>query len=328
MTSTPHAGAGTPACKRPGCDNTLPAGAGRGRHRVFCSDDCARRYHNDARIPAPAAGSGGPEDPLAALEPLLRQAAVLTRAARDQATALDPARVRAEIADAEAARRRADAAAVTAQARQAEAEAETQALTEALATARDDKATAENAARHAQETARALTAELDQVRREGAEQIAAAGENAREQAAAARADAGRFKRERDDALTAARDARAAAATEISRARQAETDARDETQRVRDDAARERDALRDSHAAQLEAQRALTSAERARAERAETQLETERADRRQLTTHITSNSNSNHDNPARTQRGQIKVEPPAPPASPWSQIKVEGGAKAS
>ena len=40
----------------------------------------------------------------------------------------------------------------------------------------------------------------------------------------------------------------------------ETDARDETRRAREDAARERDALRDSHTAQLEAQRALTDAD--------------------------------------------------------------------
>jgi hypothetical protein len=88
-------------------------------------------------------------------------------------------------------------------------------------------------------------------------------------------------------------------TETARARQAEADAREEAQRVRDDAARERDALRESHAAQLEAQRALTDAERARAERAEAQLETERADRRQLTSHITSNG---HEPPAPARSG--------------------------
>jgi hypothetical protein len=61
------------ACKRPGCGSPLPPGTGRGRHRVFCSDDCARRYHNDARVPA---GSGADGDPLSELEALLRQAAV------------------------------------------------------------------------------------------------------------------------------------------------------------------------------------------------------------------------------------------------------------
>src|SRR5260370_19763389 len=122
MTQT--ADQGTAECKRPGCGSAVPPGAGRGRHRVFCSDECARRYHNDARIPVPAASGGsGDGDPLAALEQALRQAAVLARTARDQAAALDPARVRADIADAAATRRRAAAPAVTAQARHAEADA-------------------------------------------------------------------------------------------------------------------------------------------------------------------------------------------------------------
>jgi hypothetical protein len=110
---------GAPAaviCKRPGCGNPLPA-QDRGRNRQFCSDSCARRYHNDARIPAPAAITSADQDPLAALDALTRQAAVLVRAAREQAASLDPAAVRAQIADAEAARRRAEAAAVTAAAR-------------------------------------------------------------------------------------------------------------------------------------------------------------------------------------------------------------------
>jgi len=294
MTIVQEPGADSTAqeCKRPGCGNAVPPGAGRGRHRVFCSDECARRYHNDARIPVPAAAGGGDAGPLAALEQALRQAAVLARTARDHAAALDPARVRADIADAEA-------AAVTAQARQAEAEAEAQALAEALAAARDDTAAGRDDARHAEETARRLAGELDQLRRDTAAEITAAEENASRQASAARDDAARFQHERDDALAAARDARTAAETETARARQAEADARDETRRVRDDAARERDALRESHNAQLEAQRALTDAERGRAERAEAQLETERADRRQLTSHITSNG---HKPPAPARSG--------------------------
>ena len=121
MTSNPPAGqvpgASAPAiCKRPGCPNALP-GQDRGRTRQFCSDECARRYHNDARIPAPAAPPADSTDPLAALDAVIRQAAVLTRAAREMAASLDPARVRAQIAEAEAARRRAEAAAVTAGAR-------------------------------------------------------------------------------------------------------------------------------------------------------------------------------------------------------------------
>lgn len=188
-------------CKRPGCGTALPP-AGTGRPRVFCSDDCARRYHNDARLPA--GSSSGDGDPLAELEALLRQAAVTARTAREQAAGLDPARVRADIADAEAARRRAEAAAVTAAARQAEAEAEAAALAEALAAARDGQAAAEDTARDAGDRARSLASELDQLRRACEEKTAAAAGTAREQVAAARADAARCQHERDDALAAAR----------------------------------------------------------------------------------------------------------------------------
>ncbi|MGH3123063.1 MAG: hypothetical protein ACRDND_18835, partial [Streptosporangiaceae bacterium] len=173
MTSNPPAGEpggqvpGEPAaalCKRPGCGNTVPA-RDRGRTRVFCSDDCARRYHNDARIPAAAPlPADSPADPLTALDAVIRQAAVLTRAAREQAAGLDPARVRAQIADAEAARRRAEAAAVTAEARAAEAAAETQAMAEALDAARDDTRAAHAQAAAARTETQAAAAELDQAR--------------------------------------------------------------------------------------------------------------------------------------------------------------------
>ena len=117
MTSNPPddqapAASAAGACKRPGCGNALPA-QDRGRARQFCSTECARRYHNDARVLAPAApAAGSPADPLAELDAVIRQAAVLARAARDRAASLDPARVRAQLAEAEAARRRAEAAAV------------------------------------------------------------------------------------------------------------------------------------------------------------------------------------------------------------------------
>lgn len=72
-------------CKRPGCGNPLPASTGgRGRTRQFCSTECARRYHNDARIPAPRSSPAG-GDPVAVLESLVRQMAVAVRAAREQA---------------------------------------------------------------------------------------------------------------------------------------------------------------------------------------------------------------------------------------------------
>src|SRR6266545_3369408 len=155
-------GTSAPAvCKRPGCGNALPA-HDRGRTRQFCSDECARRYHNDARVPAPAAAlsSDGSADPLAALDAVIRQAAVLTRAAREQAASLDPARVRAQLAEAEAARRRAEAAAVTAEARAAEAAAEAQALAEALDGARQDARAAQAATAAARAEAGAAVAGL------------------------------------------------------------------------------------------------------------------------------------------------------------------------
>ena len=59
MTSNPldgqAPGASAPGvCKRPGCGSALPA-RDRGRARQFCSTECARRYHNDARVAVPAA---------------------------------------------------------------------------------------------------------------------------------------------------------------------------------------------------------------------------------------------------------------------------------
>ena len=297
MTSNPPASASGPEgqvpgalaaaiCKRPGCGNILPAGE-RGRARQFCGDACARRYHNDARVPvlSGAAPADSPADPLAALDTVIRQAAVLTRAAREQAAALDPARVRAQIAEAEAARRRAEAAAVTAEARAAEAAAESQALAEALDAARQDTRAAQAATAAARLEAQNATAALEQARRDAATQIAAAQAEAAGQVSAAQAEAARYARERDDAAEAARRADA----ETIRARQAETDARAETDRVRADAARERGTLREQHQAQLEAITALTAAERARAERAEQLLDTERADRRHLTSTLTAPS---------------------------------------
>jgi hypothetical protein len=288
MTSQHPASDGPAAatCRRPGCGQPLPAG-GRGRTRQFCSDDCARRYHNDARLPAPGSWPGNAgEDPLASLDTLTRQAAVLIKAAREQAATLDPARVRVQVAEAEAARRRAEAAAVTADARAAEAEAETQALTEALTAARDAADAAEAAARQAGAAAQATQDELARLRRDTTIQITAIQAQASQDITAARQDADRCARERDDAAAAARETTRNAETEITRARQAEADARAETSRVRDDAARERDAFHAHHQAQLDTGRALTDAERARAERAEAQLDTERADRRHLTSQLT------------------------------------------
>src|SRR5260370_1258769 len=59
-TDDPAPGTLSPAaCKRPGSANTLPP-PGRGRARQFCSDDCARAYHNHAPPPAPAPTTAPP----------------------------------------------------------------------------------------------------------------------------------------------------------------------------------------------------------------------------------------------------------------------------
>src|SRR5216684_3014243 len=212
MTSNPPAvqhldgqvpGTSAPAvCKRPGCGNALP-GQDRGRTRQFCGDECARRYHNDARVPAPAAAvpADSSADPLAALDAVIRQAAVLTRAARDMAAGLDPARVRAQVAEAEAARRRAEAAAVTAEARAAEAEAETQALAEALDTAREDTRAAQAAAAAARQATEAAEAALEQARRDAARERGTLREQHQAQldAVAALTEAERARAERAEA---------------------------------------------------------------------------------------------------------------------------------
>ena len=125
-------------CKRPGCGKPVPANKGRGRTRQFCSNECARRYHNDARLLPSRRSAPDVEDPLAALDSLIRQAAVLVRAALDQAASVDPAQVRAQVAEAEAGRLRAEALASSATARTIEAQRQIEALTEALAAAREE----------------------------------------------------------------------------------------------------------------------------------------------------------------------------------------------
>lgn len=76
-------------CKRPACGKPLPVSRGPGRARQFCSPECARRYHNDARVPAPRASLPEPADPFATLESLTRQMAAAIRAARERAADAD-----------------------------------------------------------------------------------------------------------------------------------------------------------------------------------------------------------------------------------------------
>jgi hypothetical protein len=136
-------------CKRPGCGKPLPANKGRGRTRQFCSNECARRYHNAARIPSSRTSRPDTENSLAALDSLIRQATVLVRAALDQAATVDPAQVRARLAEAEAARLRAEVLASSATARAAEAQQQIEVLAAALAAAREETRVARAELEHA-----------------------------------------------------------------------------------------------------------------------------------------------------------------------------------
>ena len=140
---------GNAICKRPGCGKPVPANKGRGRTRQFCSNECARRYHNAARIPSSRTSPPEGANSLTALDSLIRQAAVLVRAALDQAATVDPAQVRARLAEAEAARLRAEALASSATARAAEAQQQVEVLAEALAAAREETRVARAELEHA-----------------------------------------------------------------------------------------------------------------------------------------------------------------------------------
>lgn len=268
-------------CRRPGCGALVPQ-AGHGRPRQYCSDACTSAYHNASR-PSRARGAdpatmtaeadglpGGPDgDMLAGLEALLRQAAALTRHARDQAALLDPAHIRAQLADADAGRRRAEAAAVVAHAQAAEAGQELQAALEALDAARRLEQAAETRAGHAEAGAAAAAADA-------ATAVTAARAGADTAITAARTETAACQQQARHAADDAAAIRIRAETEVTRARQAETDARAETGRARADAARERDALHAAHAAQLKACGQLADLHRDRAERAETALDAARA----------------------------------------------------
>ena len=311
--TTDQPGSGPGICKRPGCGLPLPP-PGLGRTRQFCSQDCSRSYHNAARYSTasgPAAADGG--DPLAALETLTRQAATLIGQARAEASRLDPARVRVVLAEAEAARQRAEASTVTAQAQAAEAAQEASTFGEALEAAQAAQHAAETAAETAIAAASAAEAELQAARQAAARQITAASAEASERITAAGQVAAGCQRERDAATEVARQAQHRADTETARARQAEADARAETEHVRADAIRERDAFREHSQAQARAAETLTAAERARADRAEHQLDNELAALRALTAghaqHET--TTGSHDDQKPPSRRQARPAGPRP-----------------
>ena len=182
-------------CRRPGCGTPVPQ-AGHGRPRQYCSDACTSAYHNASRASrarsadsaivtaeADSQETGPDDDTLAGLEALLRQAAALARHARTEAARLDPAHVRAQLADADAGRRRAEAAAVVAHAQAAEADQELQAALEALEAARRLQQAAETRAGQAQAEAAAARADADAA-------ITAARADAETAITAARAETG------------------------------------------------------------------------------------------------------------------------------------------
>jgi len=275
--AAPPAAEGPRRCKQPGCGAELPAATGRGAPRLFCSPACSRKWHNDNRLAAGAAGQqqpAAPGGPLASLQQLLAQAGQLADAAASQLAAADPGRVSAALAAADAARRQAQAETAVAQAQAAGAVQEAQAAAAAMHATRDDAQAALEAADAARADADAASARAQAASDQAAAQIT----EIRRQAEAA---IGQARAERDAALAAAAQARHHAETEISRARQAEADARTENDHVRADAARERDAQAAACAAQLHAIGALADTWRARAEHAEQQLSLERDHQRRL-----------------------------------------------
>src|SRR5271166_4024962 len=172
----PPAVDGARRCKQPGCGTELPAATGRGAPRLFCSPACSRKWHNDNRGAAGAAGGQqppGPPDggPLAGLHQLLTQAAGLASAAAAQLAAADPARVAATLAAADAARGQAQAETAVALARAAQAAQAAEAATAAAHAARHDTQAALEAADQARADADAADARAQAARDQANDQI-------------------------------------------------------------------------------------------------------------------------------------------------------------
>jgi hypothetical protein len=300
--AAPPAADGPRHCKQPGCGIELPAAAGRGAPRLFCGPACSRKWHNDSRAagagPGQAAAAGGA---MTGLRQLLAQAAELAGTAAAQLAAADPGRVTAALAAADAARRQAQAETAMAQAQAAGAVQDARAAGAAMHQARDDTRAALEAADGARADADAAEARARAI----GDQADARITGIRQQAEAAIAQAGderdAARAERDAALAEAGRARHHASTEISRARQAEADARAENDHVRTDAARERDAQAAACAAQIHAIQALAGTWQARAEHAEQQLSLERDHQRRLDTHSRAPGGSPATRPAKAAR---------------------------
>ncbi len=288
-------------CKQPGCGSELPAAAGRGAPRLFCSPACSRKWHNDHRPAVDQAGPGPAAGPLAALHQLLTDAASLVAGAAAELAAADPGRVTAALAAADAARRQAQAETAVALARAAQAAQDAEAAAAAVREARHDTLAALEAADTARADADAADARAQASRDEAGVQIAGIRRDAGTALAAARDEASAARAGRDAALAAAEQARHHADTEIGRARQAEADARAENDHVRADAARERDAQAAACAAQIHAIQALAGTWQARAEHAEQQLSLERDHQRRVDTQSRAPGGSPATRPAKAAR---------------------------
>lgn len=244
------------------------------------------------------------DDVQSLLDKLTGALAQLERTADPEAAEAQLETVQAEAAE-QIADTRAELARQTQRRQRAEADAD-EARTAALEAdgcmqaAQVAQAQAEQAAAHADTAARAARADADRevraVREQAEAQVATALADAARQVTAARADAdaqiGQMRAERDTAtgdrdgaLQRAEQADRRADTQISRAVQAEQDARGELERVRADAERERDTLRQGFEARIAALEQTRADLRARGERAESEADTERRERARLSARL-------------------------------------------
>jgi len=297
ITGVPVVGRGDGHCKRAGCGRPLPP-VGRGRSREFCSDECRTRHYNAMRsqatavVPPPA---GGPEEGLARLTQLLAESSRLAAAVSTQVAQADPGRVAAMLAEAEAARRRAEATAATASAQAAESAASASAAWEVVDATENSQSAAQSRAEAAEKDVRNLQAKVDDITRQL--------ETAVQRAQAAESQATEVAAQRDAARQGSEHAAATLAGERREAKEA-------AEQIRQKADREIASARATCQAQVDAARELVSAAVARAERAETALDTERAERQALTEKLTSVS-------AQLARPRIRTAPRKPPPRPAS-----------
>ncbi|MBE1612132.1 hypothetical protein [Actinopolymorpha pittospori] len=138
---------------------------------------------------AAEAAAGQDDDPLASLEDVGRRLPALIRRVRGDLAQVDPERVRARLADAEAAQRRAEARAATAEAAAREAIEESEAAWEAAEAARRTQEEAEQHAAAADERAESAELAKSAAQRDRDERISVARAEAERQVSQVRTDA-------------------------------------------------------------------------------------------------------------------------------------------